>query len=261
MKYELYADIWFLTNFVMDSLALTLAGKLMKQRIRPGRLLLGSFAGTAGSMILFLSLANYTMYQLCVHFLINPLMVYLCYGSRKKKEFLCQWAITYVAFVLLGGVLSWSMQRGKGSGYFVLCLAGALLFLGTAGKILGHVKREKETLYDLLLVTGEGNLSVKGFYDTGNLLTDPLGNRPVHIIKRELLQAQIQREQLPTRLIPFHSLGQESGLLEAVTLEGMYIVREGCPRYLKKPVFGLADEKLFQDDRCDVILNGKAMES
>ncbi|EOT25495.1 sigma-E processing peptidase SpoIIGA [Eubacterium sp. 14-2] len=260
MEYELYADVWFLTNFLMDSLALVLAGKLMRQPVRPGRLLLGSFTGTAGSMLFFLGLENYTLYRICVHFLVNPLMVYLCYRSR-KKEFLCQWAITYVAYVLLGGVLSFSMVGRKGSGYFLVCLAGALLFLEAAGRALRHVKGEKETLYDLLLVTGEGKLSVKGFYDTGNLLTDPLGNRPVHIIKREILQSQIQKEQLLTRLIPYHSLGQESGLLEAVTLEGMYIVREGCPLYLKKPVFGLADEKLFQDDRCDVILNGKSMEN
>lgn len=261
MKYELYADVWFLTNFTMDSVALFLAGKLMKQRIWWKRLLFGSFVGTFGSMILFWKLEDYTWYQILVHFLVNPLMVYLCYRSKSKKEFLSQWAVTYLAFILLGGILSWSMQNRRESGYFVCCLAGALLFLGAAGKVLGNLKREKETFYDLLLVTGEGNISVKGFYDTGNLLTDPLGNRPVHIVKREILQGQIQREQLPIRLIPYHSLGQESGLLEAVTLEGMYIIREKHPLYLKKPVFGLADEKLFQNNSCDVILNGKSMEN
>ncbi len=71
----------------------------------------------------------------------------------------------------------------------------------------------------------------------------------------------MQQGKLPVRLIPFHSLGQESGLLEAVTLEGMYIMKEGHPLYLSKPVFGIADEKLFQDGRCDVILNGKSMDN
>ncbi len=127
--------------------------------------------------------------------------------------------------------------------------------------MLKYLKREKETIYDLLLVTREGNLSVKGFYDTGNLLVDPLGGRPVHIIRKQILWEQIEKEGLPVRLVPFHSLGQESGLLKAVTLEGMYILREGHPLYLKKPVFGMAEETLFQDGRCDVILNGKSMEN
>lgn len=261
MEYELYADIWFLTNFTMDSIALWIAGKLMKQQIRMKRLLLGSFVGTAGSMCLFFLLSDYTWYQLGVHFLVNPLMVYLCYRSKGKKEFLSQWVITYLAVILLGGILEWSMPYMDGDKYYILCLAGALLFLAVADKLLGHVRTQKETVYDLLLVTREGNISVKGFFDTGNLLTDPLVNRPVHIIKREILKEQIEKEQLPVRLIPFHSLGKESGLLKVVTLEGMYIMKDNHPLYLEKPVFGIAEEKLFQDDKCDVILNGKSMEN
>ncbi len=261
MKYELYADVWFLTNFTMDSTALWIAGKFMKQQIRAGRLLLGSFAGTAVSMLLFFVWDDYTWYQICVHFLVNPGMVFLCYRSREKKEFLGQCAVTYLAFLLLGGILEWSMQNAAGGIDFVWYFSGAALFLAAAKKMLGHLKREKETVYDLLLITGEGNISVKGFYDTGNLLIDPLVGRPVHIIKKEILKEQIQQGKLPVRLIPSHSLGQESGLLEAVTLEGMYIMRENHPVYLKKPVFGMAEEKLFQNDKCEVILNGKSMEN
>lgn len=261
MEYELYADVWFLMNFMMDSMALFIAGKLMKQRIRPGRILLGSFVGTAASMLLFFQLKDYNWYQICVHFLVNPLMVYLCYHSKSKKEFLSQWAVTYLAFILLGGVLEWGMANGTETSHFILWLLGSVLFLMIAGRFLKNLKREKETKYDLLLVTREGNISVKGFYDTGNLLVDPLVNRPVHIIKKKVLWEQIQKEQIPLRMIPFHSLGRESGLLEAVTLEGMYIMKEEHPLYLKKPVFGIADEKLFQDDECDVILNAKSMES
>ncbi len=260
MKYELYADVWFLTNVTMDSLALWMAGKIMKQQIRAGRLLLGSFAGTAVSMLLFFVWDDYTWYQICVHFLVNPGMVFLCYRSRGKKEFLGQCAITYLAFLLLGGILEWGMQNAAGV-QVVWYLSGAALLLAAAEKMLGHLKREKETVYDLLLVTGEGNISVKGFYDTGNLLMDPLVGRPVHIIKKEILKKQVQQGKLSVRLIPYHSLGQESGLLETVTLEGMYIIRERHPVYVKKPVFGMAEEKLFQNDRCDVILNGKSMEN
>ncbi len=261
MNYELYVDVWFLTNFTMDSAALWIAGKLMKQRIRAFRLFLGSFAGTVVSMLLFFIWDDYTWYQICVHFLVNPGMVFLCYRSRKKKEFLGQCAVTYLAFILLGGAMEWMMQNGAEGVQLIWYLLGALLLLAALEKVLGFLKREKETIYDLLLITGEGNISVKGFYDTGNLLMDPLVGRPVHIIKKEILKEQILQGKLPVRLIPYHSLGQESGLLEAVTLEGMYIMRENHPLYLKKPVFGMAEERLFQNDRCDVILNGKSMEN
>lgn len=259
MKYELYADVWFLTNFTMDSIALWIAGKLMRQRIRIGRFLLGSFVGTAGSMFLFFFLNDYTWYQLGVHFLVNPAMVWLCYRSRKWKQFLGQWFLTYLSFVLLGGILTWSVWDVGQRNNLWICLAGALIFLILAEKVLGHFRRQKETIYDVLLVTGKGNIEAKGFLDTGNLLIDPTVGKPVHIIKRELLKEQLEEGQLSVRMIPFHSLGEEHGLLEVVTIHGMYILKEEQPLYLDRPVLGLAKEKLFQDDRCDVILNGKSM--
>lgn len=260
MKYELYADLWFVTNFTMDAAALWVAGRIMKQRMRIKWLLLASFIGTAVSICLFLLLDHYTWYQIIVHLLVNPMMVWICFQSREKKVFLCQWAITYLAVVLLGGLMQWSIFYLGEEKFFIICLVGALLFLGLVEKILGYFHRQKDTVFDLLLVTQEGNLTAKGFFDTGNLLIDPTVGRPVHIIKKEVLKEQLEKEMLLVRLIPFHSLGREHGLLEAVTIEGMYILKEGHPLYLERPVLGLAEEKLFQDDRYDVILNGKSME-
>ena len=77
MKYELYADIWFLTNFTMDSIALFAAGKVMGEPIRLGRICISSLVGILASMFLFFQLTDETLYQLCVHFLVNPLMVWL----------------------------------------------------------------------------------------------------------------------------------------------------------------------------------------
>lgn len=260
MQYELYADVWFLTNFIMDCLALKIAGRLMKQRVSIKWLLLAGFLGSAGSLGLFLIMDRYLWYQLLVHLLVNPLMVWLCYQAREPRRFFCQWGITYLSVALLGGVLEWSVSVFGSVRYFIACLLAALAFLWAAEKMLGYFRRQKATVYNLLLVTQEGNISSKGFFDTGNLLVDPVLGRPVHIIKKELLKNQLEKGELMIRLVPFHSLGREQGLLETVTIEGMYILKEDQPLYLEKPVMGLAEETLFQDGRCDVILNGRSME-
>lgn len=261
MKYELYADIWFITNFTMDGIALWLAGKLIRQKIRFRYMMLGSLVGTIGSMSLFFLLTNYNLYQIGVHFLINPLMVLICFRSKKVKEFLAQWFITYLAVILLGGILEWSSSLFRGKKYYWICVVFALFFLMAMDRALSYFKRKKETMFDLLLVSKNGNIPLKGFFDTGNLLVDPIVNKPVHIIKKESLESKMNTEELLVRMIPFRSLGQEAGLIEAVTMEGLYILREDAPIYLEKPVFGIAKEKLFSDDRCDVILNGTCMEN
>ncbi len=261
MKYELYADVWFLTNFSMDIIALWIAGRMMKQRVRIGRLLLAGFVGTAGAMCLFFFLSNYTWYRLGVHFLVNPAMVWLCYRGRKWKTFFGQWVLTYLSIVLLGGVMGWGVTNLGLGGNFWLCLVCAAVFLVLAEKVISFFCRQRETVYELLLVTKEGNIPVTGFFDTGNLLMDPIVGKPVHIVKREIFKGQLEEGKLMARLIPFHSLGKENGMLEAVTIEGMYILKEEQPLYLEKPVLGLAKESLFQDDRYDVILNGKSMDN
>ena len=155
--------------------------------------------------------------------------------------------------------MEWSAAN-VGVRYFWICLFAASVFLWSAEKILTYFRRQKDTIYDLLLITRQGKIPAKGFFDTGNLLVDPIVGKPVHIIKKEMLKGQVEQGQLLVRMIPFHSLGRDHGLLEAVTIEGMYIFREDQPLYLEKPILGLAKENLFQDDRCQVILNGKSME-
>lgn len=260
VQYELYADVWFFTNFIMDCLALKIAGRLMKRRVRAKWLLLAAFIGAAGSLALFLMMNRYLWYQILVHLLINPLMVFICYQVRRWRTFFCQWGITYLSVILLGGLLEWSVSVFGSVRYFAACVLAALGFLWTAEKMLEYFRREKATVYNLLLVTQEGNISSKGFFDTGNLLMDPILGRPVHIIKKEILKNQLDKGELMIHLVPFHSLGREQGLLETVTIEGMYILKEDQPLYLEKPVMGLAEETLFQDGRCDVILNGRSME-
>lgn len=257
MKYELYADVWFVVNFTMDSIALWVCGKLMKQKIRVRRLLLAGLLGTTASMACFFLLRSYACYLLMVHMAVNPLMVLLCFRSRSIREFLAQWFFTYLVVILLGGVLEFSRGMWKSSlGYWIaVILAAAFIFF--AEKVINSWKQQKNTLTELLILTGERQIKARGFLDTGNHLKDPIVNRPVHIIKRELLENELSKGRLCIRLIPFHSLGKEDGLLETVTLEGMYILKGETSVYLEKPVFGIAREKLFQGDRCDVILNAK----
>lgn len=259
MKYELYADVWFATNFIMDSIALWICGKLMKQKIRVRRVILGSLLGTTGSILFFFFLKSYTFYLLLVHLVINPVMVFICFRSRRWKEFLAQWFFTYLVVIFMGGILEFSMGMWNSTIFYWIAVLGAVALIFLAEEIESVWKRKRETVFELLILTGREQISARGFFDTGNLLRDPLVNRPVHILKRELLEKELEEGKLSIRLIPFHSLGTENGLLETVTLEGMYILKEEVPIYLEKPVFGIAREQLFQSNDYDVILNGTCM--
>ena len=260
MKYELYADVWFATNCSMDCLALWLCTKLMKQSCKRGRIFLSGVIGTAFALACFFIMRSYICYVITVHLVINPLMVFLCFRSRNVKEFFMQYVFTYLSVISLGGILEFSRGVWRGSiGYWITVVV-AVVFILVTEKVRNTWKRQKDTVVEVLILLEERQVRTKGFIDTGNLLKDPLVNRPVHIIKEKLLEPELEEGKLLIRLIPYHSLGKEHGLLETVTLKGMYILQGEVSVYLENPVFGIAREKLFQGDKYDVILNGVCME-
>ena len=275
MRYVFYPDVFWVTNFAMDVLALTLARSIKKSRSRFWRILLSAALGASGSVLLFLGLSvaglplfffvghRFTLYQLITHLMLNPLMLLTAFPVRSLKGFCKDMLITYLAMVALGGILSYGMTTlGQWKQFWIWALGG----FGVCMLALSWLESRKvgQLEFELLLMTKERRLPSVGFLDTGNLLMDPILQQPVHIIQEQVLKEALKKEQLPVRYIPFHSLGQEHGLLPVVTLQAMYVKRVGekngiPPLYIEKPIFGLAREKLFQGKEYQVILNGRGI--
>ncbi len=263
MRYVFYPDVFWVTNFLLDMLVLFLVRYFKKCKSSILRLMVSSMAGATGSVLLFLTMKQYGMYQLLVHCILNPLMILIAFPVKNARSFWKDFITVYVMMFLFGGLMSWWVENLGHWRHFWIWALGAFAILMLVLHWLESRKMGQHS-YELLLLTGDRSIMVTGFLDTGNLLMDPILNQPVHIIQEELLKEEITKEQLHVRYIPYHSLGQEQGLLPVVTLKAMYIkgTQENeavSPVYLEKPVFGLAREKLFQSQNYQVILNAKGM--
>lgn len=293
MKYEFYPDIFWVTNFVMDTLVLLLVRQMKKSGSPIYRIPVSSAFGATASVFLFLNFRNYTAYQLLIHLTVNPVMIAIAFSKNVRERVLSSggacpasaesawrshWGIrkpavlspllrdflsAYLMMLLLGGILSWGTQTLGQLKYFWIWALGGF---GICMLVIHRLESRKleHRNYEILLLLENRNLMLTGFLDTGNMLVDPIFHQPVHIIQEELLEEELKKEQLSIRYIPYHSLGQENGLLPVVTLRAMYIKeigeREGKPPvYLEKPVFGLTKEKLFQGKNYQVILNAGAI--
>ncbi len=260
VTYEFYLDVFWVTNLMMDGAILALTGLLGRERIPVLRILLASAFGATASACLFLWLSSYTGYQLILHVLVNPIMILIGFSWKGIWMFLRRFLGAYVIAVVLGGVLAWIWPAPKGNFWLY---AGAAGICCGAGILALHFKKRRIQVLEVVLVAEGEKISAKGFWDTGNLLWDPMLKRPVHIIQRELLPERLRMGQ-GVHYIPYQSLGQEKGLLPAVVIEGMY-VREnagdgGKVRYIEKPVLGLAQRTLFAQKPYQMILHGTVME-
>ena len=263
MNYVFYPDVFWVTNFGMDVLVLLLVRRAKGSRSSLLRLLAASALGASVSVFLFLKLRSFLTYQLLLHVLVNPAMILLGFPLRGAGRFFKDAGLSYLMTVLLGGMLSFGMATLGQWNYFFLWALGAF---GLALLTFGWLESRKSDgqSYEVLLLTGERTLTLTGFGDTGNLLLDPFVKQPVHIIQESLLREELSGRKFPIRYIPFHSLGQEQGLLPVVTLKAMYVrgtneKRQAPAVYMEKPVFGLAKENLFQGKKYQVILNAKCI--
>lgn len=263
VDYVFYPDVFWLTNFLMDTMVLLLTRRMNKSRSPIYRILLSAAFGAAGSLLLFFMLSHFTVYQLMVHFLLNPVMILIAFPVKSPKSFLQLFLTAYLMVLLLGGILNWGTgSLGQWKSFWIWAVGGFGICILLLHRL--EAKRLEETDYEILLLLSDRNLMLKGFLDTGNLLTDPMMHQPVHIIQEKVLSEELLHGQLAVRYIPYHSLGQEHGLLPVVTLKAMYIKKTGekskiPPVYLEKPVFGIAKEKLFQGKSYQVILNAGAV--
>lgn len=85
MKYEFYADVFFLTNFYLDFLAFYAVSEILGKKKRILRFLSGAAISSLIGCILFLSLSHYDIYLLSIHFIVNPVITVFCFFRRKKE--------------------------------------------------------------------------------------------------------------------------------------------------------------------------------
>ena len=139
----------------------------------------------------------------------------------------------------------------------------------------------EEKIYIRLLCPGmEKKQDVYGFYDTGNLLTDPVNGSPVSVAEADALK-KILSEELTVRLkhlkenpgelecteiaglrpryLSCRTVGQKQCLMLTVTLDELCIRTPGEEVRIIKPVIALAFEPSALGKEYKVLLNSRLL--
>lgn len=258
--YGLYIDAFFLMNLVMDLLALYLTGVLLQYKAKLLRLLLAAGCGSAATVLLFMILRSYLLYQLVIHLLVNSGMLLIAYGRQRMRHFIKSWIFCYAFVFLAGGLMQWLNQTLFKGSRITLSMWITLCIGLTIALLYEKQWKLRRNLYPVILSVEGQEIRMKAYYDTGNLLMDPYRKEPVHIANRSIMeQYLLEKEQTGLRLIPYRSLGQQSGLLETVIIEQLCI-KEGKEVVRIAPaVIGLAQEELFAKKDYQLILNCRAL--
>lgn len=194
MYYELYLDVLFILNLVMNYFLLRLVNRLLLCSARHRKsILAGSIS--AGLLCLYLWIGKSEIrYLPFVSFVVNTGMVKYGCEIKKLKELGKGIVLLYGAAFLMGGFFFWiekyiSLSQGK---HFIV-VAGIIFFLANREIAFYQKERNVQTYeWDFLLCFDGKKVNGKAFVDSGNFLQDR--NTPVNFIAGTTFQELVGEE-------------------------------------------------------------------
>ncbi len=197
MEQYLYGDVLFFVNFSMDYLTLFVTAKLLRRKTAYFRFAIasaiGAVYGVASCFFEFI-----LIFQIAINIVIAVLMCKISFG---KKNLIPCCALFYGAGCLLGGIMTaiFSMINSISgtqtvfvdgvyrtvSGEIPLGWMAVVAVITAITAILGgQYKSRKQKLLDaeILIYFKDKEIKCRGIFDSGNLLTEPVTNKPVIVM-------------------------------------------------------------------------------
>lgn len=241
----IYGEILFLENAAAGALLLWMTRRLCSCPIGGKRLALGAaLCGLYAFSIFQQGIGSGV--ALMQKLLFSALLILLSFGRCEGKTFLRRLSVFYAMSFLMGGItmglaglIAAPAASFGGSFYlehmtFLHIVSGCGATLLTVRLTLNFLKERRHRFQTRVSVTipcGGKELTAAGFIDTGNLLMDPLENRPVCLVGEELGRklAQAAGESFsPERLrrISYCGAAGDQGTLSVIPAEEIRIHRE-----------------------------------
>ena len=269
---NVYADVIFTVNLIMDLMVLAAVNRLLDYRASLRRLLAGAAigGGWACAAAVFPGMPLW-LYTLGTYVAAGRAMAGIAYRIREPKELVRAVAAVYLVSVVMGGVIqclreslskavrsdqaAWTGAGGYSAvarilmalGGFLGCLAAAEWFRSTIRAMI-----RRGDLCRVTLRSGDREETVWGLIDTGNRLREPVSGRPVHVAVRGLME-RICPKTGKILYVPYVSVGR-SGVLPAVVLDEMQVEQRGKRYRISKPLVAVWREPLSPEGEYEILI-------
>ncbi len=270
-KIVIYIDVFFIVNFLMDMLLLIVHRQMLGYTATYLRIAMSATLGAVWACIVEVTkLGNTFAGKVCTYIFIAAIMVRICTGKCNIKKWIRDTGILYAIAALVGGICHmvmyytmagyWVQTVIFGNHLLIISLFMSVVLIIVINSYIAVKKAYECKLYRVVLEVNQKSVTLRGFYDTGNVLRDTFCGKPVHIVEKQYLEAIFNEiedyAQLKLHIIPFSSLGCESGILEVITADRMYIYGNEEVKVLQQPLIGMTKQHLSQDGAYDMLING-----
>lgn len=188
---------------------------------------------------------------------ITALICYCLFRPKSKQYFVKILGTCYLSAILLGGILLGieNIFRKKN---LSLSFLGILVVALVWGIEITYQKwNQKKEFYEVeIYFSPKDRCVVTAFVDSGNGLIEPISKMPVSVLDAEV--ANQYRNWLKVenyRIVPFHSIGKDKGIMEAYFVDKMEIKREGENIVVQKPMIAITKDAVSVNGKYQMILH------
>ena len=256
MYYELYVDVLFLVNFMMDYLLLLLVRKMLRCTATHGTVFLGAALGSFLTCVIVVLPIPYAVLKFVLfHMVVNTFMIRAGLKIKNMREFAKAYIMLYVGGFMLGGVLEALHQYVRVASLFFAIAVGGYHIVSKLWDFIAAVHRINQYKCKVDLYLGERRCQVTGIIDTGNGLRDPVSGKPVNILDKTVARqflGDVKMSQV--RYVPYHSIGKKEGVILALTIDQMCVYKEKA-YWIQKPLIGVSEEMISAEGEYQMILN------
>lgn len=138
MYYEIYIDVFFLINFMMDYLLLAAVCRMLSMEFKRRRVLLGALMGAVLTCLVIIIPTGGIVRLILCHLIVNSAMVMTGLGVKSARELVKALLMLYGGGFLLGGIFSFFGQYIRTGSLFSFLLLSAMKCWRRCGPFFGR---------------------------------------------------------------------------------------------------------------------------
>ena len=267
MTQEIYLDVFFIYNFLMDFFVLCIVGIVIKAKKCRVRSVVAAGVGATYATIVTVLEPDERITFFLTYFCVSLCMLMIAFGRKTGKELLKNVAVLYGVTFFTNGLIN-TVYYGTQWGKSVVLLANTEVFgkisilnsvfllivvLSIAKPFVNHIRKafgNSGYFHDVTIKTGEKCIHVKALCDTGNSLMEPITRKPVSVIEKAQLSG-INESNLKYFVVPYRSMGKNHGMIPAFMAEEIKLDE----KIVRNVMIGIYQGRLSSKNKYQMILH------
>lgn len=241
MEQNIYLDVYFCFNFLMDFFVIFFTGILIKNNKSLLRIVFSAIIGAAYAVVILV--LNYSetsvtynlggigknltynidcLEKILTYMVVVYLMVLVAFGKYRLRTMLRHVLLVYVITFMLSGIINMIYYSSGAKNFSSTKVIVITIVVEITLVCIYKARQNRESIlsyYSVTIAVDNKKISVIGLVDTGNSLVESVTQKPVSIIESSSLGFE------PTKIlfVPYNSVGKKHGIMQAFVADYMTI--------------------------------------